>query len=237
MFRDEFPHVGIRGDCFSDRGQQGSGERKELPSPFLEEPLQPVGTKCQQQNRRQHEAEPCRPGLHGPPCLPQKIPGKQVSRRPQDGACDVPQGEPFRLHPGKPGDKGNDGPDQADEPPEENAFPSVAREKLLPLLQEPRLEDPVSLPEADMASPAHPEADAVAENGPRGSEPDQVADVEIPLCRQGAGEHDEQGAGHHDPDEGQGLQEGKQEHDPVAQHPEMFDGGQEGMDKIHAAIP
>ena len=78
----------------------------------------------------------------------------------------------------------------------------------LPLFQKTRLENPVLFPEADMSPLAHAKADAIAENCPRGGEPDQVAEVEIPLRRQGTGEHDENGARDHDPHKGERLREG-----------------------------
>ena len=131
---------------------------------------------------------------------------------------------------------GDEASDRPHEPAEEDALATVSTEEGLPLREVGGVEPPAAGTEEALALGAEVVAQAVAEDGADGGEPDQATDLEDAARPCDPGEDDQGGSRHKGADDRDRLGGREQQDEPVAPHLRVLGYGKEGVLEPHAAI-
>ena len=129
---------------------------------------------------------------------------------------------------------GDEASDRPHEPAEEDALAAVSTEEGLPLCEVCGVEPPAAGTEEALALGAEVVAQAVAEDGADGGEPDQATDLEDVARPCDPGEDDQGGSRHQGADDRDRLGGREQQDEPVAPHRRMLEHRQEGVLDLHA---
>jgi hypothetical protein len=191
-------------------GQQRVGAPVE-PAPAVDH--QRPHQRQQQRQRPEHQRQPVGHGRDRLVGSAEDPARRQERGRPQDRREQADGHVAPERHPQHARDRRYERPHGADEARDQDAFGAVAAEQGLAAFDHAGIagERP-ALAQLRAPAAADPEAQGVAEEGARGGACDGVGPVDVPQPDQCADREQQRQRRHHDPDHGQRIEEGDQEH-------------------------